>query len=307
MDVSVLRVKDYSAQEIKHGVSQSLDYFGVKDDLKGVNSVLIKPNLCYYWDYSTGETTDPRFVSCIIEYIRLHHPDINITIGEADASAMRTRHAYKILGYEKISKEYCVPLINLSDGTWVSEKVSINGIDLDLPISKTFSHFDYIINVPKLKTHPSTGMTCSMKNIYGAIAKPYKFPYHKNLAEVIVGINEIIHTDINIVDGIICRGKYPKKIGIILTGRDAFKTDLIAAKLMGFNPAEIKYLKLKLDLLNRKRFPEISIHEVNICIDDVIRDFPKVSHTQEIVMRNVLIPLIKLYAKVSGDQAPFEI
>ena len=28
-----------------------------------VRSVVVKPNLCYYWDASTGYTTDPRLVS----------------------------------------------------------------------------------------------------------------------------------------------------------------------------------------------------------------------------------------------------
>ncbi len=40
------------------------------DFSKKIKTVIIKPNLCYYWDYSTGETTDPRLVSAVIDWVR---------------------------------------------------------------------------------------------------------------------------------------------------------------------------------------------------------------------------------------------
>ncbi|MHA2346192.1 MAG: hypothetical protein ACXACP_05700, partial [Candidatus Hodarchaeales archaeon] len=35
-----------------------------------INNVDIKPNLCYYWDYSTGYTTDPKIVKGIINFLK---------------------------------------------------------------------------------------------------------------------------------------------------------------------------------------------------------------------------------------------
>ena len=49
--------------------------FEVLDSVKpitnrNVQSVIIKPNLCYYWHTTTGETTDPRVVSGLTDWVR---------------------------------------------------------------------------------------------------------------------------------------------------------------------------------------------------------------------------------------------
>ncbi|MEM3443165.1 MAG: DUF362 domain-containing protein, partial [Candidatus Bathyarchaeia archaeon] len=85
-----------------------------------IKCVVIKPNLCYYWDYSTGETTDPRTVSAVVDFIRdCLGKDVSIIVAEADASAMKTKYAFKALGYEDLSRTKNVQLVNLSNGNVV--------------------------------------------------------------------------------------------------------------------------------------------------------------------------------------------
>ena len=52
---------------------------------KGVKNVVIKPNLCYYWDYTTGQTTDPRFTAALIDVIRKKTTVKEISLVESDA------------------------------------------------------------------------------------------------------------------------------------------------------------------------------------------------------------------------------
>ena len=81
-----------------------------------LHRVVLKVNLRYYWDSSTGETTDPRIVSAIIDSIRGRFgSNVEILIAEADASAMRVKHAFRMLGYEKLAGEKSVQLVNLSN------------------------------------------------------------------------------------------------------------------------------------------------------------------------------------------------
>ena len=83
---------------------------------KAIQKIVIKPNMCYYWDYSTGYTTDPKFVAALINVIREQtSPNVDISIVESDASAMKCRYAFPLLGYEKLAKELNVNLINLSE------------------------------------------------------------------------------------------------------------------------------------------------------------------------------------------------
>ena len=67
--VSFAKIRNDNLTSIKEGISESLNlinYSFVKD----VQKIVIKPNLCYYWDYSTGHTTDPKFVAALINLLR---------------------------------------------------------------------------------------------------------------------------------------------------------------------------------------------------------------------------------------------
>ena len=96
-----------------------------------VRSIVIKPNMMYYWNASTGETTNPRIISSIIDSLRNRFgEDVDIYVIESDASAMRTKLAFKILGYDKLCEKKDVKLMNLSDGEIVNKKVQLNDIIL---------------------------------------------------------------------------------------------------------------------------------------------------------------------------------
>ena len=112
--VSFTRIRENSTSSIKQAILESLDLINYSFGKK-IKTVVIKPNLCYYWDYSTGQTTDPKFVACLINILREKiSSNIDIVIVESDASAMKCKYAFKMLEYEKLSKEYDVRLVNLS-------------------------------------------------------------------------------------------------------------------------------------------------------------------------------------------------
>lgn len=271
---------------------------------KKVETIVIKANLCYYWDYSTGETTDPRLISAIIDYLRTKFGEqVKISVAEADATAMKTRHSFKILGYKNLCKAKNVNLINLSEGEIIEKKAVVNNKTMALPVNKILLESDLVINVPKLKIHNTVGMTCSLKNLFGAIAKPRKFSYHKNLHATIVAINKIIKTDICIVDGLIVHGKYSKKLGLILAGDDALATDFIAAKILGFNPKSVKHLKLaaKENVGNVKN---IDLIEDNICLEEAKNAFPHSSFLLHQLLWGLQLRLLDFYFKISGDVSP---
>ena len=109
--VSLSRCND---EDIKEAVFKAIELTDFRP--KKINSVVIKPNLCYYWDAVVGETTDPRVVSAIIDYVReFCNPDADIQIAEADASAMKTRHVFKMLRYTDLASDKEVKLLNLCD------------------------------------------------------------------------------------------------------------------------------------------------------------------------------------------------
>jgi uncharacterized protein (DUF362 family) len=111
--VSLVKIQKTSLYSMKQAILEAtelIDYHFRKE----TKNIVIKPNLCYYWDYSTGQTTDPIFLAALITMLREISPNVNISIVESDASAMKCRNAFKMLGIEKIAEKYDVKLVNLS-------------------------------------------------------------------------------------------------------------------------------------------------------------------------------------------------
>jgi uncharacterized protein (DUF362 family) len=295
--------RDFSNKEIDKTVTRALDLLNFNFNSK-IKKVIIKPNLCYYWDYSTGETTDPRVVSAVIDYIRTHlDNNLSISIAEADASAMKTKHSFEILGYRRLSEAKNVQLVNLSEGDIVERKVKVGDKELTLPINKALLEADLIINIPKLKTQNVVGVTGALKNIFGAIAKPRKFTYHNIIHHVIVGANKIVRSDISIVDGIIARGSHPKKLGIVLAGDNPLATDFIAAEIMGFNPRRTPYL----NMAKKEKIGDvdnIDIVEDQVGLKEVRNSFPSYSHFRHTLLWNLQLKMLKTYAAIVKDVIP---
>ncbi|MEM4733643.1 MAG: DUF362 domain-containing protein, partial [Candidatus Bathyarchaeia archaeon] len=131
-----LNAPSFSDDEIARAVANAIDRLALNYK-NGIERVVLKPNMCYYWDYSTGETTDPRVVSAVIDYVRSRFgSDVDIYVAEADATAMKTKYGFKILGYDRLCQKKNVKLQNLSEGNIVDVKVKVNGKELVLPINE---------------------------------------------------------------------------------------------------------------------------------------------------------------------------
>ena len=217
-----------------------LIHFDFKKDFK---KIAIKLNLCNYWTSSSGETTDPRLVEAIIDVFRMNGSPDEIYLVESDATAMRTKHSFKMLGYEKLAKRKNAKLINLCADTLLPiESNTANLLLQQIKIPETLTKADLFISVPKLKLHPLTGLTCALKNQFGCIPVKRKIVFHKSLNKAIALINKLVTPDLVLVDGIISKGKTPKRLNLIMAGYDPVAVDSIAAKIAGLNPKRIKHI-----------------------------------------------------------------
>jgi uncharacterized protein (DUF362 family) len=208
--------------------------------------IVIKPNMCYYYDYSTGYTTDPKFVGAVIEILREQistNPEIFIV--ESDASAMKCRYAFKMLGYEDLARKYDVGLVNLSEEECEPETVPVGRHSFSIRVPKLIKNADLRINVTKVKyANPSIKFTCGLKNIFGCNPYPKKFVYHPRLGEAIVGINKAMKFDFCILDADMVFGAQTRELGLVMTSEDVVAFDSVAARIAGINPNSVGYLKL---------------------------------------------------------------
>ncbi|MCW4000982.1 MAG: DUF362 domain-containing protein [Candidatus Bathyarchaeota archaeon] len=243
--VSLVKIPKDIQAPLKEAISQSLNLIDYRFD-KNIKRVVIKPNLCYYWDSSTGQTTTPKFVGDLIDLIRQQtSPDVDIAIVESDASAMRTKYAFRMLGYDKLAQEKGVRLLNLTDEPCGNTDVSCNGKVYNFMVPKVISEADLRINIAHIKyTVNPIKLTCALKNIFGCNPFPKKSKYHADLGNVIVALNKAMKFDLCLIDSNIAAGVQPRKLGLVMASQDPVAIDAAAAKIAWLDPSKIPYFAL---------------------------------------------------------------
>jgi len=214
------------------------EYITNKDMLIG-----IKPNLVVSEPSTKGATTTPEIVEGIIRYLQ-EAGFYNIIVLEGSWIGDSTTKAFKVCGYERISKKYNVPLVDLQK----DEATIINFKGLNIHVCKTALQVEYMINVPVMKGHCQTRMTCALKNIKGCITDKEKRKFHTlGLHKPIGYLNKILKQDLIIVDGMngdldFEEGGNPTEMNRITLGFDPVGVDTFIATLMGYDISEVPYI-----------------------------------------------------------------
>lgn len=205
--------------------------------------VCLKPNLVVARPASGGATTHPEIVEGVIVYLQSHGIK-NITIAEGSWVGDSTKRAWELCGYRTLAQSYGVRLLD----TKSDETVRVMSQGLALTLCKSAVQADYLINLPVLKGHCQTGMTCCLKNLKGVIPDSEKRRFHTmGLHKPIAALAAAIQPDLHIVDSI-CgdlsfeEGGNPIEANRILLGFDPVLLDSYGAGLLGFRPEEIEYL-----------------------------------------------------------------
>jgi uncharacterized protein (DUF362 family) len=251
--VGIAKVKHpQNKPEIESALFNLLDQMKDRRNIKIPQkpNIMIKPNICLVRGYETGATVDPFIVKCLVDWLLQNYDIETITIGEADATELNVEIAFKVLGWEDTFNQYPnVKLSNLTKDEYVD--INLNGLYFkNLKMSKSYMESDFLISVGKLKTHTMTGITCNLKNLYGANPIKNKAQYHPHLDEVIYDLNKVRLPDLCLVDGIIameCAGPVsgaPNPLGLLIIGNDAIATDHACTRVMRFNPNKISHLRL---------------------------------------------------------------
>ncbi|MGB5932749.1 MAG: DUF362 domain-containing protein [Anaerolineae bacterium] len=111
-----------------------------------------------------------------------------------------------------------------------------------------------IIQLPQTKTHVFTTMTGAMKNAFGGLLSERRHWTHSVIHETLVDlltIQQDIHTGLfAVMDGTFAgdgpgpRAMRPQVKNVILAGADQVAIDAVAARIMGFDPLSLKFIRL---------------------------------------------------------------
>ena len=230
----------------------------VFDTLKGYASlfptskdakILLKPNLNSNMNALTGNTTDLRILSILIEFFK-EQGYINITIGEGTNSGFY-RNRIGVISRLRIDALAQYYGIEVKDLNYAEPYEIVFDKGVRTHVARECVEADLFINLPKLKTHFETGMSVCLKNLMGClVGQESKKKTHLKLATNILRLNKAVRPHLHIVDGLIAmeglgpsRGM-PVRLDTIIMGTDPYLVDLACCRLVKFDYKRVSTLRV---------------------------------------------------------------
>jgi uncharacterized protein (DUF362 family) len=275
--VVIRRVSSYQ-QEIATVMFESIAPFGLQ--VKG-KSVLLKPNFVGL-DPHGFINTHPTIIAAARDcFLRMGASQVLIGDGpalnrdtEAILESVRLREHLGRLDRAFVD-------LNLDEVQRVTLPTHASRLR-ELYLPKTCMGVDFVVSMPKLKTHHWAGVTLSMKNMFGIVPGAcYGWPknvlHWAGIDRAILDINAAARPDFAIVDGIVgmegngpIQGR-PKASGVLVFGNDPVAVDATCCRMMGLRPERVRYLAQAGTLLGHVQADKIQ--QVGENIDSVRQAF----------------------------------
>jgi len=238
--------------QVERMVRQLVEKTGAMDQLRPDDSVMIKPNLVASRENWLGVNTDPRVIEALVKSLKdrgIHR----ITVGDGSGMGNSATKAFEYCGYRDLSARYGLRLVDLEKDEFIKKPVSIDGPFKNLEIARTVLECNYFINVPVLKAHNETLVTCSLKNLKGTMPRSMKTAFHSvNLHRAIAQLNSALIPDLIIVDGLQGdlhseTGHDPVVMDRIILGTNPVEVDSVVADTLGYAPRNIRHIAYSAD------------------------------------------------------------
>ncbi|MBT9133412.1 MAG: Electron transport complex subunit RsxB [Firmicutes bacterium] len=254
--VAVTRTSSYAPEEVEQALARALQLIypdGLQQLIRPGFKVALKVNMLMGKSPERAITTHPAVVHAVCKLVSACGgiPLIIDSPGGPYTPAM-LKLAYERCGFAAVARE---------TGALLNFDTSVQRVNGALSAPHTSAKLlapaiaaDVLINLPKLKTHGLTVMTCAVKNMFGLIPGLAKIDYHMRMPEVrdfcaaLVGIAELAQPELTIVDAVeIMEGEgpsggKPKFMGYVLAGENMHTVDMVAAAILGLRPEQVPTL-----------------------------------------------------------------
>lgn len=221
--------------------------------------VLLKPNLVEPTREIPHMTTHPAIILAAAEVFRGW--GARVSVGEAPGHVRDTEMALAESGVGEALRDGRLPFADLNYEE-VDSRRNRGGLSTlkQIFFPRSVLEADFVVSIPKMKTHHWMGVTCSMKNFYGVLPG-IKYGWPKNvlhqhgIPQTVIDINATLPQSLAIVDGIDCmEGDGPimgslKQMGLVVVGRNLPAVDATVTRMMGLRPSKVSYLQLAADRL----------------------------------------------------------
>ena len=248
--VAILRAESYS-HNLENILQHGLELFHL--DLRG-KTVLLKPNLV---DYIPGNhiNTHRLLVCAAVECFRRLGAK-NVLVGEGPGHQRDTELVLLESGFTDELRELKVPFVDLNRDELVMTPLLATYTGMRrLWLPRTVLEADLVVSMPKVKTHHWSGVTLSMKNMFGAVpGAKYGWPknilHWKGIQESILDVCATVSVHFVIADAIVAmEGNgpltgHPRPLNRIVLADEPVAADATCARLMGLDPTQITHIRI---------------------------------------------------------------
>ena len=219
-----------------------------KESLSG-KKVVLKPNLLAKREADAGITAHPSFVAAAGSFF--------VSLGAVVIIADSPGGVYNEPVLEGIYKVTGMKDAAVKSGAATNKDtgyVSVHEPDvsaLKFNIINPINDADLVVNLARLKTHALCEVSLAVKNMFGTIPGLQKaeqharFPKRADFADMLCDLCLVTAPQINIIDGVCgMEGNGPaggslKKVGVVVASANPFASDIVAAKIMGYDENEV--------------------------------------------------------------------
>ena len=233
---------------VEAAVDQALELAGLTAQEVG-KRCLVKINAMSQ-EVLPGRNTSPWLVEAVLGQMRRRYPEAALTLADSDVAGYpQFGRACLHWGYKDIAARHGVEIINLARQDY-REVTTDNPACPVLAFPQAVFTADSIINLPVMKTHVLSGISCCLKNHWGLLPR-LRYQFHQQVHQVIAELNrQVTQTVFNILDATVAmeasgpKTGLPKACGLILAGRDRVAVDSAALDYMGLDQGMAPHVAL---------------------------------------------------------------
>jgi uncharacterized protein (DUF362 family) len=316
---SVVAVVKTTPETALEDFGRAMTLAGYRDVIKPQHETALKINITWHYWYPACNTTPWQLEGTLVQLLKdgfdphkIHGSHNRTVVVSAKRGEITNKH-------KVVLDAYGIESVHLYQSTeWVryEPKARMRALHDIYPtgieIPKRFIG-ENIIHLPTMKTHVFTTMTGAMKNAFGGLLHEKRHWTHSVIHETLVdllAIQKEIHPGVfAVMDGTFAgdgpgpRCMVPSIKNYILASADQVAIDAVAAKMMGFDPMSLKFIRLATeDGLGMGRFEEIEVvgedvSDVNWHFHDNENTFA--SRGQKMIYWGPLKPLEKLLLRTA--------
>lgn len=251
--VLIRRCENYDQETIRGIIVEGMRDLGYEP----AGSVFVKPNVVFATrngKYGSTAYTDPAVVNAALRALADAPGISRVDMGEKTAIGYPTRLIFRYAGYYDTVRAarkkarakigiFCIEE-ERRDRIFVGGKVHDT-----LRIARRMARADSLVYLPKLKCHCVSSMTGAVKLNIGICSDDERAIRHDFLLDdKIVDLLGAGYPDFTVMDaidvGVGTEGSpTPRRLGLIIMGRNPLAVDLVGARLLGFNLEDVPYLK----------------------------------------------------------------